>query len=116
MENRWPLLELRVSRLQCIEWMLRHGYPRPPKSSCIFCPYHDDALWAEIKKNPAEWEEACEMDERIRNIRRRQAQGPGHLSAPLADQPLREAELRPGEPDLFDEKGFPVECEGMCGL
>src|SRR5262245_54679109 len=40
--NRHPLIELRMSRGDCIGWLRRHDYPVPPKSACVFCPYHRD--------------------------------------------------------------------------
>ncbi len=36
-ENRWPLIELEMKRYQCIQWMESHGYPKPPRSACVFC-------------------------------------------------------------------------------
>ena len=38
--NRWPLVEQRMSRQDCLTWLRRYGYPEPPKSSCIGCPFH----------------------------------------------------------------------------
>ena len=35
--NRWPLIEQRMTRRDCIAWLKRHDYPIPPKSSCIGC-------------------------------------------------------------------------------
>lgn len=37
-ENRWPLIELQMTREDCVAWLDKHGYPRPPKSACVFCP------------------------------------------------------------------------------
>jgi len=113
--HRWPLLELRMTRLHCLEWMTAHGYPAPPKSSCTFCPFHDDSQWRELQKDPAGWAQAVEIDERIRDLRAGQRTAPAvflHRSL----KPLREVVFKPAEPDMFDEEGFAVECEGMCGV
>lgn len=40
--NRWPLIEAGLSRQDCLRWMQEHGYPEPPRSACVFCPYHSD--------------------------------------------------------------------------
>lgn len=40
--NRWPLIEKAVSRRDCLRWLERHGYPIPPKSSCVGRPFHSD--------------------------------------------------------------------------
>ena len=47
--NRYPLVELRMTRGDCLQWLARHGYPEPPKSSCTFCPFHSDAAWRAMK-------------------------------------------------------------------
>lgn len=116
-EHRWPLLELRLTRLHCLEWMERHGFPRPPKSSCIFCPYHDDDQWIELQRDPVAWAEAVEMDERIRSMRLGQRTSK-EVFLHRSLKPLSDVQFIPSSdgPDLFDEKGFPVECEGMCGV
>ncbi len=113
--HRWPLLEKRRARLHCLEWMEAQGYPRPPRSACGPCPYHNDAEWLSVRDDPDAWKRALEVDARIRDLK------PGKLVAPgiylhRSLKPLAEVEFKPGEPDLFDERGFAVECEGMCGV
>lgn len=66
--HRWPLIELRMTRTDCLRWMEAKGYPMPSKSSCTFCPYHDNALWREIKTaDPQAWGQAVEIDRMIRS-------------------------------------------------
>lgn len=36
--NRFPLIESRMTRKDCLDWLKSHGYPKPPKSACIGCP------------------------------------------------------------------------------
>lgn len=50
--NRWPLIEADMSRQRCLRWLEERGYPRPPKSACIWCPYHSEEGWREIKASP----------------------------------------------------------------
>ena len=45
-DNRFPLLEKRLSREQCIAWMREKGYPDPPDSACVYCPFCSNARWA----------------------------------------------------------------------
>lgn len=67
--TRWPLIEQRMTRHDCLLWLDRNGYYRPPKSSCTFCPYHSDAAWRDLRDNsPAEWEDAIEVDRMIRRL------------------------------------------------
>jgi hypothetical protein len=53
-EKRHPLIDLNMSRQDCIRWVQQHYGKTPPKSSCTFCPYHDDALWRDMKLNDPE--------------------------------------------------------------
>ncbi len=114
---RWPLVELRMTRHDCERWLERHGYPVPPKSSCIGCPFHGNAYWREMRDNrPEEWEDACDFDERIREMRRPTDTRPvGDRYLHRSMRPLREVDLATpadaGQLDLFTE-----ECEGVCGL
>jgi hypothetical protein len=115
-KNRFPLIELDMSRSDCLKWMEERGYPKPPKSACTFCPYHDNKHWRETKKNdPEAWAEALEVDTAIR------AGMPGpsrpigepwfiHRSrVPLGEVDFSTAEER-GQQNLWGN-----ECEGMCG-
>jgi len=62
--SRFPLaMELRMSRNDCLEWMERHGYPRPPRSACVFCPYHSNNEWRDLRDNhPLDWQKAVEHE------------------------------------------------------
>jgi hypothetical protein len=54
--NRWPLIEQGVTRLDCLRWLERHGYPQPPKSACIGCPFHSDDHWRRMRaRDPDVW-------------------------------------------------------------
>jgi len=99
-----------MSRGDCLRWLDRKGYPRPPKSSCTFCPFHSDAIWQALRdKDPAAWSQAVEIDTRIRTLWHGRA---GDLFLHRSMKPLGEAPLTgDSQPDLFGN-----ECEGMCGV
>jgi hypothetical protein len=113
--NRWPLIEKRMSRWDCRRWLERHGYPVPPKSSCIGCPYHSDAIWREMRDTaPMEWADAVEVDRLIRaggTLRGMRQQQFMHPSRVPLDQVDLSTPAERGQVDLFAN-----ECEGMCGL
>lgn len=67
--HRYPLVELRMTRQDCIVWLERHWLEVPPKSSCVFCPFHRRAAWHELKDNPADWEKSVLVDNAIRTAR-----------------------------------------------
>lgn len=115
-EHRWPLVEREMRRLDCERWMAAKGYPKPQKSACKFCPYHDDAHWRDMKRyHPADFADAVKMDEHIRGGWLKQfgidEDAYIHRSlTPLASRDFRTAE------DLGQVNMFEDECEGMCGV
>ncbi|MBR1040736.1 hypothetical protein JQ593_17325 [Bradyrhizobium viridifuturi] len=111
--NRWPLIELRMTRRDCLAWLSQHDYPVPPKSACIGCPYHSDAAWRDMRaSDPRSWADAVEVDRVIRNGMRCIR---GEVFLHRSAVPLSEVDLSTdadhGQLDLFAN-----ECEGMCGL
>ena len=112
-EHRWPLIEKNMTRTDCLTWMESHGYPKPSKSACTFCPYHDDALWRDMKENDHEsWKDAVSIDEIIRNGVRSTTQ---KLYLHRSMKPLVDVDLRTAE-DAGQLSMFNDECEGMCGV
>ena len=109
-KNTWPLIDLEMSRNDCLNWLKNKEYSIPSKSACLGCPYHNDGLWREIKNNfPDEFEETCKVDDAIRtNFREQQFM---HRSL----KPLREVDFRTME-EMGQLNFFTDECEGMCGL
>jgi hypothetical protein len=108
--NRHPLIEARMSRIDCLAWLVKHDCPIPPKSSCWHCPYQTDAQWRDKRDNrPAEFAQAVAFDQAMRTpqmIALNKVPTYLHSSA----VPLTEV--------MFDrdENLFNNECEGMCGV
>lgn len=115
-ENRWPLLEKRMSRLLCLQWMKDNGYNElPRKSACTFCPYHDNATWREMRANDKKsWTEAVVVDHLIRDGINQTAEG-NKLYLHRSRVPLDEADL--SDPAENQQTfSFMDECDGMCGV
>lgn len=110
---RWPLIEMRMSRWDCLRWLEKNGYPRPPKSSCTFCPFHNDDQWRSL--TASEFAEAVEVDRRLRSRPPQDYRSKGTLYLHRSCQPLDEVDFSTAE-----ERGqlnlFINECEGMCGV
>jgi len=114
-QNRWPLIEARMTRTHCLEWMRDRHYPKPPRSACVFCPYHSDAEWRRLKtEEPASFAEAVEDERRIQLM---------HAGAtrPSSSRPYLHRSLKPlSEVDFTEDTSqhsmFGNECEGMCGV
>jgi len=110
--NRYPLIEQRMNRLDCINWLSRKGYPIPPKSSCIGCPFHDDRMWLDMKRNdPESWNDAVYIDKVIKKLPRFKGDAYLHRSC----KPLDEVDLNEDQMDMFDDQ-FLNECSGHCGV
>lgn len=112
-ENHYPLIEKRMSRTDCLSWYNSKGYPTPPRSACVFCPYRKDAEWSRLKREePAAFQRAIEFDRKIRhmpNIR-------GTCFLHRSRKPLEEVDFDNPEDNGQMDFGFMGECEGMCGL
>jgi hypothetical protein len=66
-QTRYPLIEQRMNRGDCIALVQRMGWPTPPRSSCIMCPNHTAHEWRDIRDNkPEDWQAAIRFDHEIR--------------------------------------------------
>lgn len=110
--HRWPLVELELRRHQCLQWMERKGYPRPPKSACVFCPYHSQEQWRQVRSDPEDWRKAVAFDAAVRS-------GPRGLKGSMYVHrqlvPLDQVDLSTAE-DRGQLNLFMNDCEGMCGV
>lgn len=108
-EHVYPLIDNEISRTDCLKWMADNGYPLPPKSSCIGCPYHNDRMWLDMKLNdPESWQDAVDFDRRIRKMTHIRDNCYLHPSR----VPLDEVIFNEND----DSEHFGNECEGMCGI
>ena len=65
--HRFPLVELGIGPEEARAWLQDHNLPAPPSSSCVFCPFHDDETWREIRRCPEDWQKAVDVDRSLRN-------------------------------------------------
>lgn len=103
--NRHPLLELGMSRVQCLDWLDRRGWATTPKSACIGCPFHGNAMWRGIRDtDPEAWADAVAFDEEFRRDPGLDGELFLHRSLlPLASAPIDRIERKEYEQgDLFD--------------
>jgi hypothetical protein len=108
-KNIFPLIDKQITRQQCLRWMEERKYPKPPKSSCIGCPFHSDDQWRAL--TPEEFADAVFIDKAIRNQPGFRGQQYMHRSLkPLDEVDFSTAEER-GQLNMFVN-----DCEGMCGV
>jgi len=110
-KNSWPLVDRVINRWDCLSWMKEHGYPQPPRSACIYCPFHSPHEWTRIKnKTPDEFKKAEEYEIKLQEAWR----SVGMKSKPFLHRsciPLGEVRFDNNQLDLFGN-----ECEGLCGV
>ena len=111
--NRHPLIEMNMSRQDCINWMKKNKFPLPEKSACIMCPYHNDAYWHFMKtERPSEFADAVQFDKNIRtgakNIK-------DNLFLHRSCKNLDEIEFNKKENDKQLDM-FNNECEGLSSI
>lgn len=115
-EHRWPLVDLGFTREDCLEWMEKHSYPRPPRSACTFCPYHSDKEWLRLKtEEPEDFAKAVQWEkEHTAGVARDEiTNGVPFLHSSLV--PLDQVKFAPDKPSAQLDM-FRNECEGMCGV
>lgn len=108
---RYPLIEMRMSRGDCLNWFFSRGMEKPPRSSCIGCPFHSDVEWRKMKlESPKEFDEAVEFDKAIRKC-----------GGMRGDVYLHAQRIPLGKIDFssLEDNGqisFDDECAGVCGV
>lgn len=113
---RWPLVEQRIRRQQCLQWMEERGYPMPPRSACVFCPYHNNAEWRRLQtEEPEEFDRAVQFEKQLQAVKRNTDNFRTTPYLHRSCKPLNEIDFRTdverGQQLLWDD-----ECEGMCGV
>ena len=74
--NRYPLIEKRITRNDCIDYLEAHGLPVPVKSACIGCPYRAASEWLEMRDgSPDEFADAVDFDNASRTLEQLQRGG-----------------------------------------
>ena len=114
----FPLIDLRMRRHNCEQWMSDNGFEVPPRSACAYCPFHSDAEWREVKINaPEDFAQAVQFDKDIRQKFKEtdskiKMEVYLHRSCKPLDEIDFENDIDKGQ-QVFD---FQSECEGMCGV
>jgi hypothetical protein len=118
--NQFPLVDLRMTRQDCLNWMAKHGYKTPPKSACVFCPYIANSRLRDMRDNaPDDWKSLVEFDHEMRRRQSATVNGAritGTLYVHRDCKPIDEIDLSTprdhGQGDLFEDGCV----EGICGV
>ena len=121
-QHRWPLIELRMGRRDCLKWMESHGYPKPPRSACIYCPFRSDNEWRKLREEePEEFQRAIKFEKDLQGVKEKTERKKGipflHPSCISLNEVDFRTDIERGQLSLWlDEQSFGNECEGMCGV
>lgn len=104
---KYPLIDLRLTRQDCINIIQRAGLPVPPKSSCWFCPFHRISTWQRLKRETPElFDRAIALEQTLSDRSEMLGRGKVFLTRKL--QPLDQ--VVGDQIDMFDndtcESGF----------
>ena len=114
---RYPLIEKKMHRYHCKQWMKKHGYPEPPRSACYYCPFHSDEEWRRLRNDePLFFKKAILFDKQITELSKQDKAMKMEAYLHRSCKPLDEIDF-----DSDEDKGqltwdFMAECEGMCGV
>jgi hypothetical protein len=115
MEHIWPLIERRITRADCLAWMANKGFASPPRSACVFCPYHSNEEWRKLKEDePEEFTKAVKFEHGYQAAKARTLDKRPYVPYLHADRvPLENVDFRP---KVERDEHWGNECEGMCGV
>lgn len=96
----YPLVERRLTRLDCQHIIDDAGLAIPGKSSCFFCPFHCHSAWTNLKRRTPElFDKAVLLEDTLNERRAMLERDPVYLTryAKRLDEVVSDAQL-----DLFD--------------
>lgn len=65
----YPLIDLRLTREDCIDIIKEAGLPEAPKSSCWFCPYKKTKEWYNLSKENKElFQKGVELEKELGSL------------------------------------------------
>ena len=96
--------------------MERMGYPKPPRSACIYCPFHSDAEWRRLKdEEPKEFARAVQFE---RDLQHAKSQTDKQRGKPFLHNSLKPLDTVDLTTDIERGQGemFGNDCTGLCGV
>jgi hypothetical protein len=112
-ENAFPLIDLRITRQDCMNIIQEAGLPIPPKSSCYFCPYHRLERWQEMRQSEPElFQKSADLETLVNERRQMLGLDPVWFTRKL--KPLEQATSELRQRSMFDEEDDDVCESGYC--
>lgn len=111
--NRYPLIEKMMSRKDCLDWLANNGYPKAPRSSCVFCPFHSNAEWKNLQENyPDDFAVAVQYEKDFQLANKRALRGTPYLHSSC--KPLDTIDFSNNNKQQINL--FENDCSGSCGV
>lgn len=102
--SAYPLIELGISRSDCLRIVREAGLPQPPKSSCWFCPYKTTDQWITMRREkPDLFAATAELEQMLNQKRAALEKDPVYISGIGARKALPINEAIPDQLGLFSE-------------
>lgn len=109
---RFPLIEDRMTRHQCVMYLEDVVPHTVPRSACVFCPYKSNREWKQLKQHDKKgWARAVEIDRALRSEAVLNRNPGEEMYIHRTCKPLEDCYFDEDQMDLFD-----LDCEGGCGL
>jgi hypothetical protein len=118
-KNSYPLVDLRMTRQDCLSYIARYPeVPTPARSACFHCPYHSNDEWRRLRdEEPVAFAKAVELDTKLRTGTQLRAVGvKGIPYLHSSGIPLDEVDLDTSKTDPDQLSLWGDECAGICGV
>lgn len=67
-DRYYPLVEMRLTRADCIRIVADAGLPPAPRSACYFCPFQNTEEWRALANdNPEDFQDAVRLEQQMDN-------------------------------------------------
>lgn len=102
--SAYPLIELGLSRADCLRIAKEAGLPQPPKSSCWFCPFKTTDQWVTMRRErPELFSKAIALESLLQQRRSSLGKDPVFLSGVGGRKGVNLADVIPTQLGLFPE-------------
>jgi len=100
--SAYPLIELGISRSDCLVIAKNAGLPQPPKSSCWFCPFKTTDQWVTMRRErPELFRQAVELEQVLQERRNQLGKDSVYLSSIGGRKCVNLADVIPEQLGLF---------------
>lgn len=101
--SAYPLIELGISRADCLAIAKDAGLPQPPKSSCWFCPFKTTEQWVTMRrKHPELFAKSVKLEQLLQERRRSLGKDAVYLSSIGGRKEVNLADVIPEQLGLFE--------------